>query len=143
MAFVIALAAIVALRPSLSRSPRRFCFLVVALVAYALGPQAAFGRAFVFERFAVFTAVAAVFALDVRSHGRIARLAIATLAIGWSVLVATRFHAFGRESEEFRAVTAAMPTNRRLAYYIGDFRGASVPGAVYLRFPAYYQEHQG
>lgn len=142
-AFAIATVAVIALGVRAPQNRRRIVYLAIAAVGYGFAPQAAFGRAFLFERFAVFGAIAAMFAVDLRSQARWPRLLIACLSIAWALVLTARFQRFGKESAEFDTIAAAIPTNRRVAYYIADLRSEAAPGAVYLHFPAYCQVERG
>lgn len=138
-AFAVAIVAVIALGIRLPQDRRRIVYLAVAAIGYCVAPQAAFGRAFLFERFAVFVAIAAMFAIDLPSQATWPRLVITCLSIAWALVLMTRFQRFGNESAEFETIAAAIPTDRRVAYYIADVRSEAAPGAVYLHFPAYYQ----
>ena len=42
-------------------------FLLIAAVLYLFAPEFAFGRAFIFQRFAIFVAIGALFAMEGRA----------------------------------------------------------------------------
>jgi hypothetical protein len=139
----VAALAIAVTRPRVARDPRRWIFFVLAAAIYFAGPQSAFGTAFVFQRFAVFTAIGALFVIDTPMTARTTRALLIVAAMAWAGLLTVRFHDFDREAAEFDRVVEAIPPNVRLAFYIAHPRAEAVPGAVFLHFPAYYQEEKG
>ena len=142
-AFAIAILALLAMRMRVSRDPRRWIVLAVAGAIYFAGPQAAFGTAFVFQRFAIFTAIGALLVLEPARRAAWARGLLAGIAIGWAVLLAVRFDRFARESADFDRIVEEIPAGRSLAFYIARPRSEFVPGSVYVHYPAYYQEQKG
>jgi hypothetical protein len=141
--FVVAAIAVSGARPT--ADARRWVFFALAAVIYFCGPQSAFGTAFLFHRFAVFVAIGLLFVLHTKGREMPAwsRALIVIAVISWCSLLAVRFHRFDGEASEFDAILSAIPANRRIASYTAYPNSEAVPGAVFLHFPAYYQERKG
>jgi hypothetical protein len=114
----------------------------LALVAYLILPEPTFGTYVVYPRFA---AVALLLAIPVGSAPRSPafRAVIAICAIGWLAVVAYRMEAFGDEADEFAAVIAHIPPNRRIAALVHEPASKAAPAYPYWHFPAWYQAAKG
>ncbi|MGZ4808499.1 MAG: hypothetical protein ACXV7D_04145, partial [Thermoanaerobaculia bacterium] len=140
----LAVVAILLMRARLTRDARRWVLIAIAAATFLLVPSSAMGRSFLFQRAAILLAAGILFVLDEPADGwRIGRGLLFTVVIAWMALLTIRFRGFGVESSDIEPLLANMKTNRRLAYYIAQPYSAAIPGAVYLHFPAYYQERSG
>jgi hypothetical protein len=143
LVLIAAMMAIVALaRPRVTRDGSRWVFAVVALAAYALLPFGLSGTAYVYPRFAVLVAIAALLLADVKT-GRAARVLIVMLVVGWSLVLADRFSRFDAEARELDAILERVPPARRVAQMNVNAFSEHVPGPVFWHSGALYQVRRG
>ncbi len=144
-AFVgLAIVAILLMRVRLTRDARRWVLIAIAAAAFLFVPSSAMGRSCLFQRSAILVAAGILFVLDEPADRQtMGRGLLLSVVIAWLALLTIRFRDFGVESGDIEPLLANMKTNRRLAYYIAQPYSAAIPGAVYLHFPAYYQERSG
>ena len=129
--------AVFRMRPA--RDLSRWATVVVAAAIFFLGPQGAFGTAYLGPRFAIFVAIGALFVFE----GRAIRPVIVALVVTWMALLGVRFHRFGIEARSFDAIVAAIEPNRRVALLNIDAYSEHVPGPVYWHFGALVQVRKG
>lgn len=117
------------------------------VLTLAVGPQLAFGTAFLYGRAAVFLVPFLFFALEPTPRGAWARPLRALVAVAvalWALLLCARFAAFDEEARGFATVEAAMKPGASVRSLIFANQSPAVPGvAVYLHLPLYYQADHG
>jgi hypothetical protein len=131
--------AIALLRMRPTRDLARWGPVVLAGTIFFLGPQGAFGTAYLAPRFAIFVAIGALFLFE----GRTIRTVVVVLVVAWMGLLGVRFHRFGIEARTFDTIVAAIEPNRRVALLNIDAYSDHVPGPVYWHFGALVQVRQG
>lgn len=145
-----AMAAAVALsRPSVTREPDRWLFVIAAAAAYLVAPFGAFGIAYLPSRFATVLAIGALVVLDGkgdRSSSRqraFGRFALVAIVLIWLAVLSNRFRDFSEEAREFEAIVESMPPNRRVVLFNVVPFSTHVPGPAFWHFGAIYQVRKG
>jgi hypothetical protein len=137
LVLVVMAMALMRMRPT--RDLTRWAPLVLGAAVFFLGPQGAFGTAYLAPRFAIFVAIGGLFVFD----GRAVRIVVVALVLAWMALLGVRFHRFCVETESFAAIVAAIEPNRRVALLNIDAYSEHVPGPVYWHFGALVQVRKG
>lgn len=140
--------AVVATRPRITRDLARWSVFGTAAVLFFLGPQGAFGTAYLYPRFALFLAIGTFLLFDrVEGESRrmllVSRAIVLLLVLGWSSVLSLRFQRFGLEAEEFESLVTSIPVGRRVAQFNVMPFSDHVPGPVFWHFGALYQVRRG
>lgn len=131
-------------RPRLARDPARWAFATVAALCYFAGPSVAFNNAAIYQRFAIFFAIAVLSLFQAPQRARaFSRAMIAAIVLVWMTVLADRFRRFDVETRSFDRVIATIPTPRRVLLFAGETYSDHVSGPVYLHFAALYQVRRG
>ncbi len=126
-----------------SRRRERWLPLALGLLAFFTVPSFAMGTGFVYERLGVLLVPLWLLAWDppVVASRRLEWLCILVVMV-WVFANVSRFAAFARETESFRAVTGQIGPGRRVASMVFDNASPLFETPVYLHFPAWYQATQ-
>jgi hypothetical protein len=135
-------------RTRITRDLARWSVFATAALLYFLGPQGAFGTAYLYPRFALFLAVGAFLLFDrVEGESRrvllLSRAIVVMVVIGWMGVLSVRFQRFGLETSEFEGLLTSIPANRRIAQFNVMPFSDHVPGPVYWHFGALAQVRRG
>lgn len=141
---LLAVAALAGVR--FSREPLRWIPAIVFGALYFAGPDVLQGVAYINGRFAVLFAAFLLFAM---TPGKaivprpLAHALIVASVLAWMVVLTGRFHAFGREAEQFDRIVDRLEPNRTVMSLIFDRSSGVMPGPLYLQWGAYYHERKG
>lgn len=126
-----------------SRKPERWLPFVLGLLVFMVAPRYVFSTAYFYQRLGVFLVPLWLLAWDVPGvrQRRLDWAAIAVVLL-WSFTNISRFAAFARETESYRAIIAELPPGRRVASMIYDHRSPYFALPVYMHFPAWYAATQ-
>lgn len=138
------IAAIVIARPRPTRDAARWTLLAISVLIYFCAPFGAYGSAYLYPRFAVMAAIAALLVLGApRGPVKVSRALILLLIVGWMGILTMRFHRFAGEVSEFEQLLPHIPANRRVAQLNVDPFSEHVPGPVFWHYGALYQVRKG
>ena len=132
-----------------SREPSRWLPFAGALLFYLLVPHSVFGTAFLYMRFAIFTFVFYLLALEpVPPHARSAprplgRYAIPLFVVALLASQAVRVYNFDRESAPFERIVSSMEPGRRVLSLTFVRTSRYSQFSVYQHFASWYQAEKG
>lgn len=123
-----------------SRRPARWLPFVLGLLMFFAIPAFAFNTGFLYERLGLFLVPLWLLGWDPPADGarRLEWLGM-LVVVFWVFATVARFAAFARETESFRAVTAAIEPGKRVASMVFDSSSPLFATPVYMHFPAWYQ----
>ena len=125
----------------LSRRPERWVPFLIGLAAYFTLPSTWLNTGFIFDRLGVFLVPLWLMLWDppATAGSRRVEWAAILVPIVWTLANTTRFAAFGKETEPFRAVLAQMEPGRTVAAMMADPYSPLFGEPVYMHFPGWYQ----
>ena len=142
---VVALAVVAA--PRVRRGLAYAGPVAVALLAYFLAPDVAFGSSFLYQRAPVFLVPFAALMLGAPTsalRGRIARAGLVAIVLGAMAVWAGRYRAFEREAGGFDTVLARMEPGRKVLGLSFRSLSPTIPGApFFLHYAGWYQATRG
>ena len=120
----------------------RWVVFAVAAGAYLFAPFGVAGTAYVYPRFALFVAVAALFLVPAPAR-KASRVLVIAIVLVWMGVLAARFQRFDAEAREVDALLGRIPPARRVVQFNVHPFSEHVPGPVFWHTGALYSVRRG